>query len=184
MMKLLSWIPGGLVTKLAIVGLIYMLGIATGQLWENQRLQERERQESADRQRENHLQLVAWYRDQMKELRLAREQQEGAEASARVILERGKADADQAAQQARASLRLALSEAAKLRENVDGLKNVNGMLADAAREPRLVCLPDDSVRRAINSHIARINASPAIGNPQATATGGTASPDPADTAMR
>lgn len=170
-MKLLNWIPGAFVTKLAIIGLIYVLGITTGQLWENQRLTEREHQESADRQRENHLVFFAELKRFQQEYKNALAQQRAADTAAYAALEQRLAETAQAAERARASLRLALGEKEKLQENVDGLKNVTVMLADAARAPDPGCVYPPGVRQAIDGFTATINAAPNVGKAYSASTG-------------
>lgn len=172
--RLLSIMPTGLLTKAAIYALVFVLGAALGNHWATERALQRELQASADRQRENHQQLIGWYAEKMKELRLAREQQADADAAAYAALQKGRAEAEQAAQRARSSLRTALNENQSLKEANDALKAI-------PRDPG--CIMPPGVRQSINNYIASINSAPAIGNPISPSTGMALGPPAADSVL-
>lgn len=171
--------PGpAILTRLTIYALVFALGGAVGNGWATKRALERELQASADRQRENHLVLFEEFRRRNAEYKAHIEQQIGADAAAYAVLEKGKADAEAAAKQARASLRIALGENQKLTENVDDLKVVNSLLAASPPDPG--CVLPVGVRQSINGYIARLNSSPAVGGAQAASAGASQSPPGAD----
>lgn len=160
--------PAGLWMRLMGFALVFTVGLALGNHWATQRALERELQASADRQRENHQQLIAWYAGKMKELRLAREQQEGADAAAYAILQKGKADAERAAARARASLRAALAESQKLKETTDGLKAVNEMLAAELRPNDPGCVLSSGVRRTLDLASGAVDPADSGDHPEAS----------------
>lgn len=160
--------PGAILTRLMVYALVFALGGAVGNSWATKRALERELQASADRMRENHLAFFEEFRRRNAEFKARMVQQQAADKAAYAVLEQGKAEAEQSAQRARASLRIALAESQKLKETTDGLRNVNDMLAAEARRPDPPCAVSGRVRLAIDTYIASINASIA-GSPEAPA---------------
>jgi hypothetical protein len=151
MMGLISRLfPAGLWMRLMVYALVFTLGLACGNGWATKRALERELQASADRQRENHLVLFEEFRRRNAEYKAHIEQQIGADAAAYAMLTKGKAEAERAAQQALASLRIALSEAMKQKETNDGIRKVNDLLAAEARAPDPLCLLDGRVRSILD----------------------------------
>lgn len=142
--------PGpAILSKIAIYGLTFLLGGAVGNYHATKAALERELQNSADRQRENHLVLFEEFRRRNAEYKAHIEQQIGADAAAYAMLTKGKAEAERAAQQARASLRIALGESEKLSEANDGLRKVNEILAERPVDPG--CILPPSVRQALDA---------------------------------
>lgn len=167
------------------IGLAFSIGLVIGNYQATQRALERELDASARRMASNHEYLVGYYGKQMKDLRMAREQNAAADRAAYAILERGRAEAAQSAEQARASLRAALNAKQKLEVTNDGLRNVNEMLATEARAnpPDPGCVMPPGVRQSVNDYIARLNASPNIGTPASPATGLPLGPPGANTIL-
>lgn len=159
-----------ILTKLVIYVLVFALGGAVGNYQATKRALERELQASADRQRENHLVLFEEFKRRNAEYKKHIEQQQDADAAAYAVLSQGKADADRAAKQARASLRIALGEKQKLEQANDGLRNVSEMLAAEARRPDPPCQLGPELLNPLNDFVARLNRSPNVGNTPADAT--------------
>jgi len=174
----MGWIarlfPGpAILTKIAVYGLIFALGGAMGSAWTTQRAMDRREREGNQRMVEYHGQIVTYYAERMKEIRRAREQQTAADKAAYAVLEQGKAQSDQAADRARASLRIALGEKQKLEMTNEGLKAVAEIQATEARKrpPDPGCSMPPGVRQSIDTYIASLNASPNVGGPEASAPG-------------
>lgn len=158
-------IPGGVLTKLAIYGLVYVLGMANGQLLENRRLVEKEHQASADRQRENHRQLLAWKAETETKLKSDYEQERRADQIAHELYQRTIRAATAAKSDAERRLAALSADNLKLTETTDGLRKVNEILAIEARAspPDPGCIMAPRVRDLLDTAIERVNRSSATG---------------------
>ena len=150
-MSLLRFFPTGLLTKLAVYGLVFTIGLSVGNSWATKAALERELQASANRQRENHEQLITWYAEKMKEIRVSREKQADADLSAYSVMEKGKVDAERGkrlAERKLAAIMAAIAARPKPKEPTD-VAPIVPVSPD--------CVLPDGVRLALNGYIASIN---------------------------
>lgn len=173
-------VPPAFALKAVAVALVFVLGLTIGNHWATERALQRELQASADRQRENHKQLLAWKLDEEKKLKADYDQQRNADRIAYNTLQDAKAESDAGKSAAERRLALAFADAAKLRMTNDGLKKVNDMLAAAESSARMAagaaasdagCVMPPGVRQAIDGYIASVNSNPFVGNPLSETTG-------------
>ncbi len=166
-MRLLGFLgafPQKFIVWAAIIGMAFTLGMYTGNRNATERALTRELQASADRQRENHRQLLAWTKETERKLKADAEQQRAADKAAYDVLVNGKANSDRIAQQARAALAKARDEQKTLEiVQQNKLAEVRNELANQGpSDPG--CVLSSGVRNALNSAIASINAHPVIGD--------------------
>jgi hypothetical protein len=177
-MRLLGLIGGWqkLIVWAAIVGMAFTWGLYVGNKWETAAAIEREHQASADRQRENHKQLLAWTKETERKLKADFEQERRADQIAHELYQRT-IRGTQAARNA------ALAALSKERETNDGLRKVNEILAADVPPPSTGCVMPSSVRNALNAYIASINNHPTVSGSEGIAPGFSNGPDPTDTVL-
>lgn len=175
-LSIFSFIPHGLVTKVALFVLVFSLGAAIGNRHATERALQRELQASADRQRENHKQLLAWKAETETKLKAEWEQERRADRIAHELYQR-------TIQETQAARNAALAALSKERETTDGLRKVNEILASDVPQPSAGCVMPSSVRNAINDYIASINNHPTVVGPETFAPGVPDGPGPSDTVL-
>lgn len=167
---MLDWlIPHRWLIKGATYALAVMLGLYWGSHMENVRIQKEERAASAIRQAKNHEEMIVWYRDRMKEIRLAHDQEQRADQLAHEAYENLLKTGTDAIKGARTQL-------STMKGTIDGLRKANEQMA-ADFVPNPGCVLPPSMRDKINSAIASINNHPAIRRPEAIAAAPVNGPD-------
>jgi len=186
-MNLLRFIPAGIGPRLAVLGLAFVIGLRLGNHWATERAiereqrasvaaLEREKQASADRQRENHKQLLAWTKDVERKLKTDAAQKQAADKAAYDVLASGKASSDRALARARSELKtLEVVQQNKLAEVR------NDLASQGPSDPG--CVLSSGVRNALNSAIASINAHPTIGDTEGQGPRILNGPDTSDTVL-
>lgn len=114
----------------------------------------------------NHEILFTEFKKQNTELKAAVAQARAADTAAYAVMQKGMADAERAGRVAERALNAAL---AKEKETVDGLRNVNEILASEMR-PNPGCVLSPGVRLSLNDYIDSINNRPNAGPPKAAST--------------
>ena len=161
-MGLLRFVPTGLLTRAAIFGLVFALGLAVGNNWATERALLAREQIGAERQAKYHGELIQYYAGRMKELRLAREAQDNADRAAYAQMQADKARSDRALAAARAQLKtIETAQQNKLAEVRDDVK---------ALPPTPGCVLPPSVRQSLNAAIDSLNNRPDVGYSEAPPT--------------
>lgn len=153
--SIFSSVPHALLIKVAIFVLVGGLGYAWGNHHATERALQRELQASADRQRENHKQLIAWKVETEAKLKSEWAQERRADQVAHELYQR-------TIRETEAARNAALSALAKERETNNGLRKVNEILATDVPSPSAGCVMPPSVRDAIDAYIASINNHPTV----------------------
>jgi hypothetical protein len=176
LLGLIGNLPHALFIKAAIYALVFTIGLSVGNSWSTKAALVREQQASADRQRENHRQLLEWTKNVERKLKAQAEQQHEADAEAFRVYQAGIVAASRAKQTAERALATERARALNLKETSDGLKRVNEILAsEMSANPG--CVLSSGVRIALNAAIASLNAHPTIGSPEGQAPGVPDGPD-------
>ena len=159
-MSLLRFFPTGILTKFAVFALVFLLGLAYGNSYATKAALQREFDNSARRMASNHEQLITWYAERMKALRLERAKQADADAAAYAMMQRDKARTDRALALARADLqKLSTATQQKLAE----VRNETAH--DPA--PNAGCILPPVLRQSLNGVIDSINSHPNAGYTEA-----------------
>jgi hypothetical protein len=172
--------PQGLAIKAAAIIIACAVSYGLGNHHATQRAMQKqlieERQASADRQRENHKQLLAWKAETESKLKADFEQERRADQIAHELYQR-------TIRETQAARNAALAALSKERETNDGLRKVNEILAADVPAPSTGCVMPSSVRNALNAYIASINNHPTVSGSEGIAPGVSLGPDPTDTVL-
>lgn len=164
---LLGKVPGALVTRLAIAGLLLSVGIGIGQHWANQAAIKIVNDVRAEEFRKATWQLAKAQNEFTKRLEQERATQAAADAVAFKVYQDGIRAATNAAKRAENELANLRSDNLKLKDTTDGLKKVNEILASEIKPADPGCVLSPGVRVALDDYIASINNHPTVGDSQA-----------------
>jgi hypothetical protein len=153
-MGLLRFVPTGLLTRVAIYGLVFLLGAAVGNSRATKQALQDEAHASANRMRENHLVLFDEFKKRNAEYKAHIEQQQGASNAAYEQMQSAKARSDR-------SLAVARAQIAKLTET---------KLDVPIPGPTPGCVLPPSVRQSLNAAIDSLNNRPDVGFAEAPPT--------------
>jgi hypothetical protein len=169
--------------KLAIFVIVFCAGGIVGNNHATQRALTRELQASADRQRENHKQLLAWKAETESKLKADFEQERRADQIAIELYQRTIQSAAAAKAEAERGLAAITTENLNLKGANDGLKKVNEILAADVPAPSTGCVMPSSVRDALNAYIASINNHPTVTSSEGVTPGVSDGPDTSDSVL-
>jgi hypothetical protein len=156
-------LPHGLLLKAASYGLVFMLGMAVANSWATRTALEVAEDRAAKREAAVGGALIIQQREYKARLEEERAQEQRAQTVAYDLFQQGMEEAQKARAETERRLALEFARSKQFAENIDGLKEVNKMLAEefTIPEPPSGCMLSVGVRRAIDAAIDRNNSAAA-----------------------